>query len=251
MDFYFYTNKLHEDSMAGQERKFKEVKQAMLQANVSHCFGSIRTWSANLSDMEDPETYSTFPVAKMFYEVFKTEFIRGHYDYFFYMESDVRPIRPFWIDKIYEEIEFVPDFFQKGPMYQGIALPADYCYNLYCGCGDHMNGNSVYRLGHPIFDEFLKAAERTRPADWCYDAYMINFLRDKGNWRFFQRYAPKFVYTDFIQHRSPLTVANVREKFPNTYLLHQATYHPTEDQEALLGEDWFGPSWFPHNIINP
>jgi hypothetical protein len=82
---------------------------------------------------------------------------RKHYDYFFLMESDVQAIRPYWLDNMYEHAEYaMEDFWIKGSVYRGPATPKEYCMDIYWGCGDHFNGNSMYRLGDPVFDSFLR-----------------------------------------------------------------------------------------------
>lgn len=82
---------------------------------------------------------------------------RKNYDYAFIMESDVKPIRPYWLDNVYEHAEYaMEDFWIKGSLYRGLADPKEYCFGIYCGCGDHFNGNSMFRLGDPVFDSFLR-----------------------------------------------------------------------------------------------
>lgn len=82
---------------------------------------------------------------------------RNNYDYAFVMETDVRPLRPYWLDNIYEHAEFaMEDFWIKGSVFRGTATPKEYCMGILWGCGDHFNGNSMYRLGDPVFDSFLR-----------------------------------------------------------------------------------------------
>jgi hypothetical protein len=55
-----------------------------------------------------------------------------------------------------------------------------------------------------------------------YDAFIMNRLKAAENWRFFQEHAHRFVYTEFIQHgQHDLPVAQLVDKFPSTYIVHQ------------------------------
>lgn len=69
-----------------------------------------------------------------------------------------------------------------------------------------------------------------------HDAQLVRVLRDPAVWRFFQRYAHKFVYTEFIQHRPPLIVDEVRRVFNNTFVVHQASILPEEVQDGEADE---------------
>lgn len=92
-------------------------------------------------------------------DFFRNSLLTSQYDYFFYMESDAIPVRKLWMDRIYEEVEFVSEFWVKGSIYRGKSKPLEYCYTL-CGCAEHMNGNSFYKLGDPNFNSFLNKLEK-------------------------------------------------------------------------------------------
>ena len=141
------------------------------------------------------------------------------------MESDSVPIRKYWLDRVYEDIEFTSNFWVKGSIYRGLSKPLQYCFHL-CGCAEHMNGNSIYKLGDATFNQFLNNLFDTIDYNsWNYDAYIMHQLKKEDNFRFFQEYAHKFVYTDIIQHgKNDITVTEVLEKYPDTYILHQARF---------------------------
>jgi hypothetical protein len=139
------------------------------------------------------------------------------------MESDTVPIRSNWLDRLYYEVAMVPPFWVKGSIYRGPTKPLEYCYSL-CGCAEHMNGNSIYRLGDHRFNEFLNKLYNEMNFDaWNYDAYMMNMLKREENFAFFQEYAHKFVYTEFLQHgQNGIIVKEVLKRYPDTFMLHQA-----------------------------
>jgi hypothetical protein len=69
-----------------------------------------------------------------------------------------------------------------------------------------------------------------------HDAQIVRVLRDPAVWRFYQRYAHKFVYTEFIQHRQPLVINSIRRIFNNTFIAHQVVHEAEEPQEGELDE---------------
>lgn len=121
---------------------------------------AIHAIAANLSTKMDQDLYTHKAIATQFFNMFRNHFFTSNYDYLFYMEPDAGPIRSNWLDRIYEEVEFVTDFWVKGSIYRGPTKPKDYCYNLYSGCAEHMNGNSIYKLGDPDFNRFLNEIEQ-------------------------------------------------------------------------------------------
>jgi hypothetical protein len=141
------------------------------------------------------------------------------------MESDAIPIRKYWMDRIYEEIEYSSDFWVKGSIYRGPSKPLEYCYSL-CGCAEHMNGNSIYKLNDVNFNSFLKLAHSKINFDsWNYDTFIMNQIKLEENFPLFQEHAHQFVYTDVIQHgKNDILVSEVLDKYPGTYLLHQARF---------------------------
>lgn len=69
-----------------------------------------------------------------------------------------------------------------------------------------------------------------------HDAQLIRVLRDPAVWKFYQRYAHKFVYTEFIQHRQPLIIKDILRVFNNTYVAHQVVDIPEEPQEGAADD---------------
>lgn len=65
-----------------------------------------------------------------------------------------------------------------------------------------------------------------------HDAQLVRVLRDPAVWRFYQRYAHKFVYTEFIQHRPPLIIDKLRVISNNTFVAHQISNEAEVPQEG-------------------
>lgn len=83
-----------------------------------------------------------------------------------------------------------------------------------------MNAVGFYRLGDPCYREYLR---RVRLAYYSepFDVSQHRFLHDRRNFRIFQRWAHKFMYTDVVQNWvgewSTEAVASVS---PNTVVVH-------------------------------
>jgi len=68
------------------------------------------------------------------------------------METDAFPLADCWIDRINEELLSIGEFLVAGSEYRGLSyLPPD--------IERHLNGNAVYALAHPHFEEFLRLWE--------------------------------------------------------------------------------------------
>ena len=87
-----------------------------------------------------------------FFLLFKL--LKNEFHYFYLMEPDVTPIRPGWLEKLCDELAITSpgqDFWLKGSnqkcnrYYGDIASRHDW----------HINGNSIYKVGDPGFEEFL------------------------------------------------------------------------------------------------
>lgn len=83
------------------------------------CIREIKTMSAKFSTELDQEKYTHKAIGTQFFNMFRNPELYNHYNYLFYMEPDTVPIRALWMDRIYEEVEFVEDFWVKGSIYRG------------------------------------------------------------------------------------------------------------------------------------
>jgi len=82
----------------------------------------------------------------------------GSFDYVVLMESDVIPVRHFWLDILLNEIslesESAGGFAIIGSKFAGTAWDS-FRSNLPLALLNHMNGNAVYNLRHPLFHFLL------------------------------------------------------------------------------------------------
>jgi len=77
----------------------------------------------------------------------------GHYDAVFVMESDVVPVRQYWLDSLLEDAERHP-FMILGSKYDGDSWD-EFRSSLPISLQHHINGNAVYNATHPLLKKLL------------------------------------------------------------------------------------------------
>ncbi|GJD06772.1 hypothetical protein Gasu2_11650 [Galdieria sulphuraria] len=129
------------------------------------------------------------------------------------MEPDVSPIRPFWLEAVYNETKG-KEFYHKGSI-------AQYAKRIITQHDYHINGNALYRVGDPCFDNILETAQmeyKDAPFDGALHALRMN----KRYHSWMRYYSHLFVYSDFILNfgDNPFSEQLVLNKWPNTFLVH-------------------------------
>jgi hypothetical protein len=153
------------------------------------------------------------------------------FHYAFYMEPDVRPIRPGWLTIVDAHCRWPsPKFWIKGSQFRGNPLPR-HCKNIVTKL--HINGNAIYNLRDPDFrkhyyEMVLPFLKRKGHKTWqlAYDLFfMTNVLENEEDYPVYQKHLHKFVLSDFIQNRWHInyTIAEVLEESESTYLVHGGT----------------------------
>jgi hypothetical protein len=159
------------------------------------------------------------------------------YKYFMYMEPDVLPVKPYWLDRYvidlcadtsnhlisaYEEIVLEPiDFWIKG---SAGKIP-NVTWNS-------MNGNAFYKLHDKQFDEYL-AKVSAAYGDKSYDGAIYSYTQNKvdlirevlrklillqDNWKINAQTKHRFIYTDYFNDMN--TYHNESHIYTNTYVAH-------------------------------
>ncbi|KAL9643487.1 hypothetical protein ABK040_010101 [Willaertia magna] len=205
------------------------------------CFnGGIQFLSAHT-----PKIHDKHPEGPCYMYFTAMELLKKDYDYFFLMEPDVTPIRDHWLDKIVNETIFVQDdFWMKGSMsrcpskYGAIAERQDF----------HINGNALYKLGEPKFEEYIEKVKIFYPVgndgltlagcatglayEGGYDHTMYRFRFHPHNFDYVKNFLHRFVYNEFVQNRCEETYdpEEVKKEFPETYLVHsKAVFYTPEE----------------------
>jgi hypothetical protein len=151
------------------------------------------------------------------------------FDYFLWVEADVQPVRPLWLDGVYESVVESQDFFVKGSAFHGrhldsAATSAADPRNKWL---PHINGNALFSTA-PAFRDLLRSTLTHQRVAQGFDvAIWLEFhswRRTVANWQRWQQYASHFVHSDFVyNHGASLTtsiVEHIHSTMPRTFLVH-------------------------------
>jgi len=127
------------------------------------CIKSIRTIEAKIDPQWDLYFVNEAHKNRMWVHGPNQQFLRsmevilggdfGHYDAVFVMESDVLPVRQYWLDSLLEEAEKDP-FMILGSKYDGDSW-REFRPSLPLSLQHHINGNAVYNTTHPLLKHLL------------------------------------------------------------------------------------------------
>ena len=143
------------------------------------------------------------------------------------MEWDVKPIRQYWVDKLFD-LTLRDDFWVKGGRYRGRAFDEVIKDSTSWGWVGHLNGNSLYKLHDPHFLAFLQlTVEREPPSHFWkpFDIAMWRTLVDfPYSWHLYQTYGEQFQTTTAVQHLgftgTDQQFADVIHHSPHVFLIH-------------------------------
>jgi len=188
------------------------------------CFLPPRHITANLTMAEDG--YPGGP-SNMFYNVFRDRIAMGLKDvtHMMWMEWDVMPIKPYWVDALIREASREDPFWVRGSRYMGDTLdyvgfdPASKTWLA------HINGNALYSLEDQHFHQFLRICRSLEPpsGEWkAFDVAIWRCLRAFPlMWGVYQRFHGMLQSTQMIEHWGfwPASLANSIAN-PNTFFVH-------------------------------
>lgn len=226
----------HRDLDAPELAEFRADFQEQVSKTlrpIRHCFEAIKFESAFLTPKED--VYPIGPT-RQFYNLFSASARPlATYDFFFWHEHDVQPIRAGWVDALVIETTFRGDFFVKGSIHRGNKVDEAAMNPSQRDWINHINGNALYRSSDPTFVQMVldvAEADADKPVtDFMASFDLALWLRyvasyDK-NWQAYKNYAHKFQYSDIIQsHCDDLDadqLVELLENSPNTYFIHGAS----------------------------
>lgn len=148
--------------------------------------------------------------------------------YALYMEPDLVPIRPHWLNYVIQQVAWpVPEFWMKGSIFMGNAALMRRTTNV--PNKYHINGNALYNLHSPDFQHFYY--DQVRPfvmkrhggkSANAYDTDIYEYLHDDQTYASTHQVMHKFQYTDLLQNQwhTPWSAPDLAAKFPNTVLVH-------------------------------
>jgi hypothetical protein len=195
-----------------------------------------------------------------FYALFVA--LRGVAETFFIMEPDVTPIRPGWLTELVRLAEPNPTTVasRRGSHFW-ILGSVSRCDGSY---GDirvrqdlHINGNALYRVGDPAFDEYLRRVRAFFPAHnalrvafpGCatgeagedgFDHSIFQYLHHERNFDYARTVLHRFQYTEYVQNlcEDAFDEADVRRRYPDTYLVHSKWPYFTEQERQARKWYW-------------
>eukprot|EP00762_Andalucia_godoyi_P004194 ANDGO_05585.mRNA.1 hypothetical protein ACA1_070020 len=171
------------------------------------------------AENKDKSVKTSVGTVYMFYPLFFDPFLKSHFKFFFYMEPDVKPIRARWLPEVEKQIQDRPDGLMLGSIFRG-PFPED-MPRFGVTFLVHINGNAIYRLGDPAFDEYLQYVW----SKWPHQAFDIQIragLYQEEPWHFVQNNFHRFVAGEWIQNygRTSYSKSSLVQSSPRTYLVH-------------------------------
>ena len=200
---HFLQNKVDDDRFDTTEF-YNTITSQTLFHSYKSCFSSITIENARLTGAED--VYPAGP-SYMFWNIFKAphlSHLKSQYDFFFWAEWDVYPIRPLWVDALFHEITPPADFWMRGSLLKGSQLDPDVAVRENADWAPHINGNALYKLNDGNFEKFLDIVFEYEPPGHYWKPFDISIWRVLHSfpysWRLYQRFRPMFQHRNFIAH---------------------------------------------------
>jgi hypothetical protein len=163
------------------------------------------------------------------------ELLARHGRYVFMMETDCIPVRPDWLSELERVVEGAEPFWILGSLYRGVD-DINSKYRV------HINGNAVYAVGDPEFQEFVAGVWKPAVArlvekikTLAYDCALPLHFNEENlaptgrKWQQYQQLAHRIRYTDFIQNHASVAelqrgegyeLEAIRNASPRTYIVH-------------------------------
>jgi hypothetical protein len=228
---YFYNNLVDKPGKRRMEPLIENITRASsLMTAVMGCFTVVQTVYADLKPEDDdyPEGPSVMFFNLMLQKRLRDDALAG-YTHVMWMEMDLRPVRPFWIDAIFDAATHEnADFWVRGSYYYGKGLDSAIKPHNHDWVG-HINGNALYALRDPEFHMFLLLArEREPPTDYwrAFDITMWRVLHDFSySWRVYQTYRHKFQHAAFVRSVECVTSTDRHLLIGDSYLAHESVPH--------------------------
>jgi hypothetical protein len=232
------------DAMAGGSQSVRSTLRGLWASlgGVQRCFaGGMHILSANLTAQEDK-----YPVGTCLqYHRALPLLRRLGFDHWLLMEPDVLPLRANWGASVAElaagnagcrrfwQAGSIPVF--KNERYDVLHLKDKSQYVP----DTHLNGNSLYCLADPAFDDFFTRVQAAQRHGFCgemqfgYDFAMWRFRNHHANRRYMNFRFSKFLVSDFIVNfgERPYDADAVRREQPGIMLVHGKTAF--DDQAAV------------------
>lgn len=220
-DMWFYFSK----TSAALPREFARFQTKQAYQPLHECFARVDVTFANLTAEEDGYPAGiNFMFFRMVTGATHANQLK-HFNALYWMEPDVQPIKPYWLDVLVSESQTDDDFWIKGSVYLGgvfdRAVGQDWTWI------GHINGNAMYRLHQPMFSRFLQIVMDLEPPGHFWKPFDVSIWKVLHDfpyfWHAYQRIAKHFVYADFVEHWG-FTITDdgmiLSHQNPRTFLVH-------------------------------
>ena len=219
VDLIFYYN----------EKYDSQVDQQLQRLDDQHtCFRTIRYLAADLSKEDDRYPIGSAIMWKMLLidEQTNNLSLRSYgYTHFFLLEPDARPIRPYWLDAIVEEITDghpiesyrSSKWWMIGSVYRGLQPIGIHFLHINANALSHLS-SSFIRFVERVIAEYPFDSRQSLGYDLDLFSYLLKDIdRGKEFWH-------KFRFSELIQNCWHTGCNDTTENFPvdnpNTYLIH-------------------------------
>lgn len=206
--------------------KFDIIKNKFNEMNLNKYFIDIRITNYNLLLEDDiyckipGETNNKGPNI-VFFNWNLSFFKEFNYRYVFQMETDIFPIKSYWLDDLNNEIINNNNFFRLGS-YPYIDLPT----NKF-----HINGNAVYNIydmeslkltkdSYKFIRDFNNDSQEKGREQWAFDNGLYQFLQ--SDYKLFIKYAKYLQYSNLIANYAgtKVKISDVLEVNKDIILIH-------------------------------
>ncbi len=227
LDVIFYFNR--DISSSARKQQIYNELGAAIEVSIGSCIRKHIFLSANLTAQEDGYPHGA---SLQWYKLMlmDTATFPGDYEYIFWMEHDVKPLRPHWLDALTHVIDSSEDFYMKGSIFRGHSALKKHLQqgNLLNPWIPHINGNAFYRVGDSYWRSIINRTLQWSPPsenNWSpWDVSLWVFMHDYRHFSEFQHYAHKIQYTDVLQNlgddASPAEEDRIRRECAATYFIH-------------------------------
>jgi glycosyltransferase involved in cell wall biosynthesis len=197
--------------------------------------GEADRYERSYSERIGEQGYKAGPNNQFFLTISRT---RNLGRYVFHMETDCVPLRRGWLSQLRRIAADAAGFWVMGSTYRGIETLSPSFRN-------HLNGNAIYAVGDPAFQEFVSSfwEPRTRrmvaevDRRLAYDCILEKTFTEQRDTdpevrQVFEKHRGKFRVTEYILNISGKRdleelSSNYREellqRFPDAYILHNRT----------------------------
>ena len=153
-------------------------------------------------------------------------------EFLFWMETDVVPIVPRWLERLDEEARYPRGFWRKGAPAGHFPLRTGAYLSVAATHHRHMNTMGLYRVGDACFRCWVRRV-LAEYGDTAFDVASHMYMQSRSHFRDWQRWGHKFIATDALQNwLGPTTRASALALGPNAVFVHSKAFGGDEAEDS-------------------